>query len=286
MRHLFSCIVVLTLVLQTQLSLATPSTSIVYSPTQNNVSYAQVIGLPVSSPDKVISYGPDPLQFGELWLPEKLNSDSKASLVILIHGGCWLNAYDLKHTNALSTALSQSGYAVWAVEYRRTGDQGGGWPGTYQDVLAAIKFAASFDDERLDASEIALVGHSAGGHLALLAGSELGMNISAVIGLAPIVDIETYAAGSNSCEVATPQFMGGTPKQKTDDYKLANPINKIFHPKTVLIHGDADTIVSIEQSLGAKMPVRVIDGAGHFDMVHPATQAFQKLIEELSKAFK
>lgn len=286
MRHLFSCIIVLTFVLKTQLSFAEANSVVSYPIVESNVSYAQVTDLPVASPDEIISYGADPLQFGELWLPEKLSADSKAPLLVLIHGGCWLNAYDIKHTHALSTALSQSGYAVWAVEYRRTGDDGGGWPGTYQDIQAAIKFTAELDHERIDVSKTAIVGHSAGGHLALLAGSELDASFSVIIGLAAIVDIQKYSAGSNSCQVATPQFMGGTANMKPADYDAANPAKKTLHASTILIHGDADTIVPIEQSRDTDVPVRVVDGAGHFDMVHPGTESFQQLLKELSKAFK
>lgn len=286
MRHLFGSIIVLTFLFESQLIFAAANTVLVYAPVESDVSYSQVIDLPVGNPDEIISYGADALQFGELWLPEKSNIDSKAPLLVLIHGGCWLNAYDIKHTHALSTALSQSGYAVWAVEYRRTGDEGGGWPGTYQDIQAAIRFITKLDHQRVETSEMALVGHSAGGHLALLSASELDMDFSAVVGLAPIIDIEKYAAGSNSCQLATPKFMNGTPKEKAEEYKSANPATKTLHPKTLVIHGDADTIVPIEQSRDARVPLRVVEGAGHFDMVHPGTHAVQQLLKELSKAFK
>ena len=63
---------------------------------------------------------------------------ANAPLVILIHGGCWLNSFDVNHSRPLATALSQAGFAVWSLEYRRTGDPGGGWPGTLEDIQLAL----------------------------------------------------------------------------------------------------------------------------------------------------
>ena len=65
-------------------------------------------------------------------------TDANAPLVILIHGGCWLNSFDVNHSRPLATALNQEGFAVWSLEYRRTGDSGGGWPGTLEDIQLAL----------------------------------------------------------------------------------------------------------------------------------------------------
>lgn len=198
-----------------------------YLPTQSNVSYKDVTDLPTDSPAEVISYGPDPLQYGELWLPkvakfenEDFHSKTKSAqtpLLVFIHGGCWLSEYDIKHTHALSSALAHAGYAVWSVEYRRTGDEGGGWPGSFDDVMSAIEFSTSMARFGVDTSNIVLLGHSAGGHLALLAGAN-SKQIKTVIGLAAITDIEQYAAGDNSCQTATPRFMGGSAQQLPELY--------------------------------------------------------------------
>jgi len=255
-------------------------------PVENNVSYSQVTDLITGSPTEIIKYGSNELQFGELWLAETHGANPKPPLVIFIHGGCWLNEYDVSHTHALSTALSHSGYAVWAVEYRRTGDEGGGWPGSYNDTLRAIDYSSKLDAQLIDLNKVALIGHSAGGHLALLAAKETKIKLSAVIGLAAIVDLEEYALGSNSCEIATPKFMGGTPKQKPKDYQTANPAKQPQHPNTVLIHGSEDTIVSVDQSEALNAPTKLVEGAGHFDMIHPGTEAYRQLLQELANAFK
>lgn len=263
--------------------------NICYLPTQSNVSYSELIDLPVDSPAYVLAYGDQSLQYGELWLPKsESSSDSpirRHPLVVLIHGGCWLNSYDIRHTHALSSALSQAGYAVWSIEYRRTGDEGGGWPGSYDDIKSAIRYLPKLANYPVDLERLALAGHSAGGHLALLAGADELFDFKAVIGLAAIVDLPTYSVGNNSCQLATPQFMGGTVDSAPAAYELANPMQRTLSKSTVLLHGLVDSIVPSDHALNAKVRHRLIDDAGHFDMIHPGTLSYQALLRELAKAF-
>ena len=137
---------------------------------ENDVPYSKVAALPFSSAEQQVQYGEEALQYALLWRAHKAKNTSKQPLVILIHGGCWLNAFDIKHTYALSTGLAQAGFNVWSLEYRRTGDLGGGWPSTFEDVLAGIQALKEYNQGEFDLSNAVLVGHSAGGHLALLAG--------------------------------------------------------------------------------------------------------------------
>jgi len=262
--------------------------SICYLPTQSNVAYSALADLSVASPNAVLSYGHEPFQFGELWLPVEASNTETAKrhpLVVLIHGGCWLNSFDIRHTHALSTALAQSGYAVWSVEYRRTGDQGGGWPGSYHDIKSAVAYLPNLAKYPVDLNSVAIAGHSAGGHLALLAGADKLYDFSAVIGLAAIVDLEKYSRGSNSCQIATPQFMGGSVDDIPQAYRLANPAQRRLHEKTVLLHGNIDSIVPVDHAKILPSRSRLIEGGGHFDMIHPGTQSFRILLRELAKAF-
>ena len=293
-----ACLILLASLFSQKLS-AEEQEAFCYLPTENNVSYSSVLKLPSASPVAVLKYGDDPLQFGELWLPTSEVSDPNSSeqqqathpLLVLIHGGCWLNEYDISHTHALSSSLAASGYAVWAIEYRRTGDEGGGWPGSFDDIKAGIQFTQTLDDYSLDLSKIVVVGHSAGGHLALLAGSDPELvknaNISGVIGLAAITDIEEYAKGSNDCQAAALAFMGGLPTENQQSYLAANPANRELHPKTFLLHGSEDQIVpaeqTTEQATASGIKLQMIQGAGHFDMIHPATPSFQALLRHLAQ---
>lgn len=265
-----------------------------YLPTLSNVAYSSIAELPVGNPNEVIAYGAEPFQFAELWLPPtvKLNDDQaqheplrRAPLVVLVHGGCWLNSFDITHTHALSTALSHSGYAVWSVEYRRTGDLGGGWPGSYNDIKSAVAYLPQLAEYPVDLKNIAIAGHSAGGHLALLAGADDLYDFKAVIGLAAIVDLAKYAQGENSCQTATPAFMGGTVEEVADAYRAADPAERTLHQSTILLHGDQDTIVPLAHAQSSARKHRLIEGAGHFDMVHPGTQSFRALLQELARAF-
>lgn len=255
-----------------------------YEAVDPNVAFSEVETLPVRQPDARLAYGSDALQFGLLWLPEADNqiapADAGAPLVVLIHGGCWLNAYDINHTFALSTALAQAGYAVWSLEYRRTGDDGGGWPGTFNDIMAGIAHMASLREYAVDTDRFVIAGHSAGGHLALLAGRDTPA-ASAVLGLAAITDLNAYAAGNNSCETATPLFMGGTPQELPDAYRDASPSTHQAHANTVLLHGAADTLVPVNQALMVGARTLFVEGGGHFDWVHPGTRSFRVLISTL-----
>ena len=123
------------IVLIGSVALQAAESEVTYEPVPADVSFDQVTALPFTASHRQIAYGNDPLQFGELWSPLE---DSPRGLIVLLHGGCWLNAFDLQYSYAMSTALSQAGYLVWSLEYRRTGDAGGGWPGTFADIMLAL----------------------------------------------------------------------------------------------------------------------------------------------------
>lgn len=250
----------------------------------NNVSYRDVLSQDFNEPLITMRYGADPLQFGQLWLPNKSHNSNDAPLVIFIHGGCWLNAYDIKHSYPMTSALADQGFLVWSLEYRRTGDEGGGWPGSFDDIIRGIRFIKEQSVYPINTRDVVLTGHSAGGHLALLASSELADNeINGVIGLAAIVDINTYSQGDNSCQQAGPQFMGGDIDEIPDLYTGANPVQQTLHPTSLLLQGRSDTIVPVTQTTNTSLPQIVLEGVGHFDWIHPHTRAFNLLVSQLNE---
>jgi len=254
-----------------------------YPAVANDVSFNAVMALQSVPATATIPYGTEnsALQIGKLWLPSTASAQHKAPLIVFVHGGCWLNAYDMQHTSALSTALAQSGYAVWSLEYRRTGDRGGGWPGTFDDVLAGVAFKENLQDYPVDTTQFLLMGHSAGGHLALLAGTRFA-TARAVIGLAAITDLVGYARGENSCQTVTKDFMGTDPDSNPALYAAANPLQQTLHNNTYLLQGTADAIVPLSTIPVPGTRSLIVQGAGHFDWVHPGTRAFAQLAELLA----
>ncbi|GGD77835.1 alpha/beta hydrolase [Lacimicrobium alkaliphilum] len=238
-----------------------------------NVSYQNITALPWREADHRLNYGPQSLQFGGLWLPQRASADNPAPLVIFVHGGCWLSAYDIRHSYPLSTALADSGFAVWSLEYRRSGDPGGGWPGSLEDVIAGISHIRQLQDFPVDLERVVLTGHSAGGHLALLAAQHNDVpSLDAVIGLAAITDISEYALGDNGCQKAAAGFMGGSSLQVPEAYQQAQISADKLPSSVYLLHGEQDSIVPLTQSNGFEH--HILPRAGHFDWLHPQTPAY------------
>jgi len=252
-----------------------------YETVDDGVSFGAVQALTFRAPDLEIVYGNDPLQYGALWLPE-VTEPGGAPLVVMIHGGCWENAYGMDHVRAFSTALADHGLAVWSLEYRRTGDTGGGWPGSYEDVLSALMATPALARHGVDTGRMVIAGHSAGGHLAILAGGRLP-GFRAAIGLAAITDIVRYAAGDNSCQQATEPFMGGPFAGNEERYRNANPVDQPRHERTILLHGTADALVPEDHARLAGADSRLLENAGHFDWVHPGTRAFRTVVNVLEE---
>jgi acetyl esterase/lipase len=124
----------------------------------------EVVTLPGVPADHRVSYGPDPAQFGDLYLPQQ---PGPHPVVLLLHGGCWQAHFSLTFVSQLGAALCQAGLAVWNLGYRRLGN-GGGWPMTFLDVALGADFLRTLAPQfALDLSRLVTVGHSAGGHLAL-----------------------------------------------------------------------------------------------------------------------
>ena len=223
-----------------------------------------------------IPYGSDPLQFGDLRLP---TGKGPHPLVINIHGGFWRAAYDLEHNGHLCEALRQKGVATWSIEYRRIGNPGGAWPGTFDDVkAAALHVKALAKQYPLNLKRTIAMGHSAGGHLALYLASELSL-VKGVISLAGVADLRRAQELKLSKEVVK-DFLGGTPDQVPDRYKQASPIERLPLKKpAVLIQGETDNIVPpeiakryVEAALkaGDKTKLDLLPG-GHFELIDPSS---------------
>lgn len=249
------------------------------------VTFADVAALPLAQGAMPKAYGREPNQYGLLWLPREAQP---VPLVMLVHGGCWLSDYGVEHIKPLASALVRAGYAVWAPEYRRVGEDGGGWPGTFDDLRSALLAATSLQPSRIDTSRTVLAGHSAGGHLALWLAThgqidDADITLRGAVGLAAITDLATYRDTDNSCAAAVAQLLDGDSEEVPDRYRDASPATVAETALPIhLVHGSADDVVPLAQS--RDMPhsgLEVLEGAGHYDLIHPGTQAFPALLRAI-----
>jgi acetyl esterase/lipase len=235
--------------------------------------------------DLRIAYGTASPQYAELRLPQ---GTGPHAVVFLLHGGCWLNAYGIDHVAGIAESLRRSGMAVYSVEYRRVGDAGAGLPGTFDDVRTAFDtLRAIAPRQGLDLSRVIVMGHSAGGHLALWLASEPGVRVRAVIGLAAVTDLAAFASPSG-CGSAVPRLMGATVADEPARFAAASPVSRAgpaLGTTVLLFSARGDRIVPPAQSaayatLFPNTQVISVDG-GHFDLVAPWTDAWAQVLAAL-----
>jgi acetyl esterase/lipase len=246
------------------------------------MSSEDILTLPPPRADARVAYGSDLNQFIDLRFPA---SRGPHPLAINIHGGFWRSKYDLLHAGHLCAALTAQGTATANVEYRRVGNPGGGWPGTFADVRAAYQFLLQNARQyAFDVRRVVVIGHSAGGQLALcLAAHEPG--VRAAISLAGVVDLQrAYALHLSNDAVV--EFLGGTPKEVADHYREADPMKLKIPARHWLVHGMEDDVVPfafsrdyVNAKKQQKEDVRLIEipRAGHFDLIDPRTEAWESV---------
>jgi acetyl esterase/lipase len=247
--------------------------------------------LPPVPADRRRSYGADPAQFGDLYLPSQ---PGPHPVVIMLHGGCWRAEYGLAPLGQLCTALAGAGLAVWNVEYRRLGN-GGGWPTTFIDVAAgadALRDIAA--DTGLDLSRVVAVGHSAGGHLALWlagrrripSGSALfaadPLALRGVVSLAGVPDL-VEAVKRNICDGACQELVGGQPEVVPERYQDASPLalSPLGIPQWHVIGLDDQSVPAdyVQQCVRVaqqydQVQLDLLPDTGHFELVVPTTAAW------------
>lgn len=251
-----------------------------------------VLSRPARGPDLTLPYGTLSDQVADVWLPP-VRGDRRAGLplVLFLHGGFWRAAYDRAHTAPLAEALAADGFAVCTPEYRRVGQEGGGWPGTFDDVrgaATALPAAVARATAGLVAGRwVILAGHSAGGHLALWTAShiddEARSTIRAVVSLAGVCDLAAsfrLRLGDN----ATADLIGGGPDRYPDRYASADPSAALpLGIRISLVHGTADDRVPWEQSrdyaarartAGDQVSLVTLPATGHFELIDPLSAAW------------
>jgi acetyl esterase/lipase len=234
---------------------------------------------------RTVPYGEDAAQVYDVRLPAGPPRDAT---VVVVHGGFWRQGFDRAHAAAQAQAFADDGFCVAVPEYRRVDMPGGGWPGTAQDVAAAV--AAVRADPTLP-DQVVLVGHSAGGHLvAWVASQPEAHGLAGAVSLAGCVDLTlTARLGLGDC--AAQSLMGGEPEGPLRAaYGLADPALLTPAVPVVLLHGTDDRTVLPEVSRSYEQRMRgrrsgspevrltMIEGADHFAVIDPYHPAFATVL--------
>jgi acetyl esterase/lipase len=279
-----------------------------------NVGGTDVLNRSARPPDLVLRYGDGADHVADVHIPPAATAPPEGTggrvpLTIFLHGGFWGAQYGREHTAPLAEALSAAGIVVCAPEYRRTGQSGGGWPGTFDDVAAAVDRLPGLVAEATggltaaDAGDIVLAGHSAGGHLALWAASRHHLPPGSrwrtepaewrgVVALAAVSDlVGSYRKALGQQAVGA--LMGAGPAEVTDDrYWQADPSRLLPAGGPVwLLHGMADDRVPYLMSLdyarwaraagarAAEATCVLLPGAGHFAVIDPLSREWPQVVE-------
>ncbi len=251
-----------------------------------------------------IEYADHPDAFGDLWLPTASGAGSPAPVVVLIHGGFWRDGFFLDLMDPLIPSLLERGFAVWNIEYRRVG-AGGGYPETFDDVADAVDHLARLPEDLadgLDLERVAVVGHSAGGHLAAWAagrpalaegtvGAEPVVRPVLAVSQAGVLDLVGCAdqgVGGGACT----DLVGAAPADDPGRYAVTSPTEMVpFDAVVVAVHGELDRIVPTSQSVtfvdrataqGMDARYVPIPGADHFSNLDPRHPAWAAVLDALN----
>lgn len=251
----------------------------------------EILDRPAPPADARLPYGPDPLQFGDLRLPQGAGPHPVA---IVLHGGFWRARYGLDYTGHICVALKAIGLATWNLEYRRIGNPGGGWPNTFLDTaLGADHVRALAKKYPLDLKRVISVGHSAGGHLAVWLAARrriqpgdplAGPDPIPIYGTAPIAGVVDLrrAWELRLSDGVVAELMGGPPEKRVQRYRSGSPVELVpLGVRARLLHGTEDSVVPIEISnnyqkaasrAGDDARLIVLAGADHFAPVDPRSE--------------
>jgi acetyl esterase/lipase len=212
-----------------------------------------------------------------------------------------MSEYGLSYMGHLAAALTEAGVATWSIEYRRVGDGGGGWPGTFQDAALGTDYLRTLAKTyQLDLNRVVVVGHSAGGQLALwlAARNQLpkdsplyspdAISLRGVISLAAITDLRKTGT---ACDRVVEKLMGGSATDFGPRYNQTSPIELLpIGVKQTMIQGETDNIVPLSMAKdyaeaakkkGDDVKLVVIEKAGHFELVDPKSPVWATVKDEI-----
>lgn len=246
----------------------------------------EVLSRPAPPPDRTVRYGPAPDHVADLWLPKPRSAGPARPPVVFLHGGFWMAEYDRRHVAPLAADLAARGYPVVTPEYRRVGQAGGGWPGTFEDVEAGVACAVA----QLGLPSPVLAGHSAGGQLALWAASRLPCR--GVLALAPVADLgRGYHLGLD--DGAVERLLGGGPDEVPQRYAMVDPVRLLPLPvPVVVVHGTLDDRVPVgigrdyvtaARAAGCRARLVELPAIEHFGLIDPRSPAWPAVLAALDE---
>jgi acetyl esterase/lipase len=266
---------------------------------------AELLKVPVAEGARRIAYGSDPLQFGELRVPA---GRSPHPVVTIVHGGCWVSklgnlddrAVAMDLLRPIAEELTKLGIATWNLEYRRLGNPGGGWPGTFEDVARGMDYLRKIAAEnRLDLNRVVAMGHSSGGHLALWLAARHNLPASSELYskdpllLKGVVDLD----GPGDLNAVLPrqqricgapvitQLLDGNREQRPQRFREASPIELL--PLGVpqeffagrMFAEDAPIYEAAARHAGDRVNTVVLSDAGHFVFIDPGSAVWRQVVE-------
>ena len=254
-----------------------------------------------------IAYGRDPLQFGELRVP---STKGPHPVAIVVHGGCWVaklgeldgRAVAMDNMRPLSAALTEAGIVTWNIEYRRLGNVGGGWPGTFQDAAKAADFLRTLQrDYQLDLARVISIGHSAGGHLAmwLAARPKLAktseLYVDNPVRLVGVVDLDGPADLKATLPLQQPvcgrpvitDLIGGSPQEQPERYHDASPVELLplgvpqafFAGQMFAAH--VAPYAEAAKRAGDSLQTAPYPKAGHFVFIDPQSDVWPQVMRSV-----
>ena len=258
------------------------------------------------APTARFAYGEAPSQYAELFLP---TGSGPFPVAVLVHGGCWTSEFGgITQLRNMAGALRARGIAVWNVEYRRSDEAGGGYPGTYLDMHAALDLLQQqAGTHRLDMQRLVAVGHSAGGQLVQwMAGREripsssplyraTPVPVRAVVSLGGLADLRGEAALiKSSCGRDTAELAGLPSAARPDVFVDTNAAELMPNgSRTYLVTGELDTIspprvahdyAARARKAGDVAEVLILPGASHYDEVAASSPAWPRVLGVIERA--
>ncbi len=274
---------------------------------QPRLNADDILKLASQPPSAKVQYGAAPQQYAELRLPA---GKGPFPVVVVIHGGCWIQYATTQYTSHLASALTKEGWATWNLECRRAHEDGGGWPGTFLDTahgVDALRDAAG--KYSLDLGRVVVLGHSAGGQLALWSAgrrrvpreSEIHTDnplpLRGAVSLAGVADMRAYAdRGPRDCVAGELRVMGGTPAQQPARYAVASPAELLpLGTPQVLVWGERDSIVPERlfedyekraKQAGDPLEIVRVKDAGHHELCSAEAPGWKPIVEAVRRLMR